>query len=58
MTDKEVINTIKSSSLWGTLTTREKLEALDYALNEIFKRKEDGACPSRGIGEEPWEHLR
>lgn len=32
MTSKETMDIIRSSSLWGTLSIREKVEAISYAI--------------------------
>jgi hypothetical protein len=35
MTRKETIDIIKQSSLWDTLSVKEKVEAISYALESI-----------------------
>lgn len=47
MTEKEVIEIVKESGLWGSLTQKEKQDAIRHALNiSHISPAEDNADPS------------
>lgn len=55
MTDREIIDIIRESALWKTLSQREKVEAIAYALETAGRRlyfsEEEASYLSEVVGE-------
>lgn len=58
MTEKEVIEIVKESGLWGSLTQKEKQDAIRHALNISHLSPAEDNADSPAEGQSPDRTLR